>query len=230
MIIQSTGAQQSFWKRNLTMMMGMRIGMFQGVTEVEEAKVTVEVRGKCGICGAPSRVEEGKAQVIWLCEWQCPVKVGQDLSNALYERTHRRYIRCPKCCSGYCWTNQSDYFECTDCHVQFVREGGFVGSDDWEHLLLFDEKIDDIQGSQIHVLVLPEKGNNEFPVEQDWQRRIKAAQNARKRMERMLRSMRKWIGCQEIYFDGSNFTAPEALEVHVQRLLMKYKYTFSLHG
>lgn len=205
--------------------MGMNMGMCMSQTTKTEKKLKMEVKmeGVCKVCGAHSDIDE-HGDAVWNCTWQCPVKVATELRNALEARKRKMKVQCTKC-KGFCWVNQSDYFECTQCHTQYVSVYGIGGCEDYEVVVFADE----VRNKIYRVYVLPEKGTGDFPVENEWNERIAKADNARERMERILNSMRKWMSCKQIYFNGSDFTGPESIGVLTQQVLMGFAYTRSLH-
>lgn len=96
-----------------------------------------------------------------------------------YERAQEalRNIPCPLCKKGYVEVNESDFYECRECHGQFTTA---LMDETWPETRLWDHQAN----WPIKVLVMPDKGQGKFPVLDNLERVRLQLQLARRRRKK----------------------------------------------
>lgn len=73
-------------------------------------------------------------------------------------RTRQKHLECPTCSAREVGVNKDDYYECRSCGTQYTASG-HGAPDDAERKVLIDG------GVPIPVLVIPHKGQGNFPLD-----------------------------------------------------------------
>ncbi len=100
---------------------------------------------KCVICKYPIGEHDGG----------CPAGIMEKLQNAKLERSLEF---CPRCCRDMVDVNKSDFFECRSCKTQFGSSFIALGYD--------VEKLERTKIGSHAAVILPEKGNGKFPMDE----------------------------------------------------------------
>lgn len=111
------------------------------------ARVTLSARAtiKCALCGALDGEHTGDCPRGWL--------------DTLLARQQR--IPCPECHANEVDINAHDVYECRKCHTQFSCGAQF--QQEGSRIVYLD---DPTKGDLTAVVVLPDKGDNQFPFDQ----------------------------------------------------------------
>ena len=132
--------------------MGMGMGMGIGVG----GHMSLSCQIRCSFCNSADKHEP-----------YCPMGILKKLTDL------QRFIECPACLEKQVDVNSSDFYECRSCNTQFTTGDLFANEDTCSSTMLDDPRREDL----VRVLILPDKGIGDFPLD----RRVEKARQAYER-------------------------------------------------